>query len=48
MKYSGIWPVEQRDFITANRSEKVSDNKYYIATSSCNYPYPEQNKVVRG
>ena len=48
MKYAGIWPVEDRDFVTIGYEEKLNPNKYYIATSSCSFPYPEQKKVVRG
>jgi len=47
-KYKGQWPVSDRDFVSVIGVEKESDKKIYIATTSCSYPYPEQNKVVRG
>lgn len=48
MRYAGMWPVDERDFITSNVNLKQSPNKYYMGTSSCNYPIPIKNKVVRG
>ena len=47
LKYAGMWPVAGRDFITISTVEKAGDGKLYIATSSCNYPYPGQPKLVR-
>ena len=39
MKYSGIWPVEDRDLV--NVAIKVSGpDACFIATQACNFPYP--------
>ena len=40
-------PDRGRDFITISTLEKAGDDKCYIATTSCNYPYPEQQDFVR-
>jgi hypothetical protein len=47
MKYKGIWPVDDREFVNVATKEK-SDNKIYIATCACQFPYPESKGVVRG
>jgi hypothetical protein len=47
MKYKGIWPVDDRDFVNVASKEKSSD-KIYIATSACQYPYPVPKSTVRG
>jgi hypothetical protein len=46
MRYAGIWPVEDRDFVNVTRFEK-GDDVCWIASQSCNYPYPKQDKVTR-
>ena len=48
MKYKGIWPVSDRDFVNVGVKLRESDSKMYIGTKACNYPYPEVKGVVRG
>jgi len=48
MQYNGIWPVSNRDFVNVSANVREGDNKFYIATKSCNYPHPEVKGVVRG
>jgi hypothetical protein len=46
-QYKGIWPVDNREFISVGTKEKNAD-KIYIATCACPYPYPASKGVVRG
>ena len=46
MEYKAVWPVSNRDFVCVSARSQVED-AYYIATQTCNYPYPEKNGVVR-
>ena len=46
MKYSGIWPVEDRDFVSV-AAKTASADSCYIATQACDFPYPKQNKTTR-
>lgn len=46
-QYKGIWPVDNREFISTSAKEKSAD-KIYIATTACQFPYPESKGVVRG
>ena len=46
MRYKGIWPVSDRDFVNVSRKLQEGD-KIYIGTTACSYPHPEVNKVVR-
>lgn len=46
-QYKGIWPVDNREFVSSSTKEKNSD-KIYIATCACQFPYPESKGVVRG
>lgn len=48
MKYKGQWPVADRDFVNVAVKLRESDNKMYIGTKACNFPYPEAKGVVRG
>lgn len=45
--YKAPWPVSNRDFILIHYIEHEND-KVYMVTKSCDYPYPEVNGVVRG
>lgn len=47
MQYHGIWPVANRDFVNVGKKVKNED-RCLIATKQCQYPYPEEKKVVRG
>lgn len=46
MRYSGIWPVEDRDLVNVSLKEKGAE-VCYIATQACGFPYPKENKVTR-
>jgi len=46
MEYKAVWPVSNRDFVCVSARSQVGD-AYYIATQTCNYPYPVKNGVVR-
>lgn len=46
-QYKGIWPVDNREFISVSAKEKNAD-KIYIATCACEYPYAPSKGVVRG
>lgn len=48
MQYKGIWPVDNRDFVSVSAKEWEGNNIFYIATTACNFPYPEVKSVVRG
>ena len=48
MQYRGLWPVANRDFVNIAVPFKESEDKIYIGTKACDYPYPEQKGVVRG
>lgn len=47
MQYKGIWPVDNREFISVSAKEKTPE-KVYIATCACPYEYPASKGVVRG
>ena len=46
MEYKAVWPVSNRDFVCVSNRNQVGDT-YYIATQSCDFPYPEKKGVVR-
>ncbi len=46
MEYKATWPVSNRDFVSLSVRKQEGDT-YYIATQSCDFPYPEKNGVVR-
>lgn len=46
MEYKAVWPVSNRDFVCVSLRKHQGD-AFYIATQSCNFPYPEKNGVVR-
>jgi hypothetical protein len=48
MQYSAPWPVSYRDFVSVSFKVQESKDKVYLGSKSCNYPYPEEKKVVRG
>lgn len=48
MEYRGVWPVAGRDFINVAIGFIESENKVYIGTKAFDYPYPQNNKLVRG
>lgn len=48
MRYSAPWPVSHREFICVAYVVHESKDKVYLGSKSCNYPYPEDKKVVRG
>jgi len=48
MRYKGVWPVADRDFVNVARKLREDEGKAYIGTTSCNYPFPAVDKVVRG
>lgn len=48
MRYSAPWPVSHRDFVSVAYRAIESKDKMYLGSKSCNYPYPEEKKVVRG
>lgn len=45
-KYKGIWPVAARDLVMLVIQE-IAEDKIFIASKSCNFPYPEQKGIVR-
>lgn len=47
IRFKGIGPISDRDFILVERYI-WTENKFYVVSSSCNYPYPEVKGVVRG
>ena len=47
MQFQGIWPVANRDFVNLAVPYQENEDKIYIGTKACNYPYPEQKGVVR-
>ncbi len=47
MKYKGIWPVDDREFVSVATKEYNAD-KIYIATCACQFPYPASKGTVRG
>lgn len=48
MYYKGVWPVAGRDFVNLAVPFLENENKIYIGTKACDYPYPEKKGVVRG
>ncbi len=48
MRYSAPWPVSHRDFVSVTYQTAESKDKVYLGSKSCNYPCPEEKKVVRG
>jgi hypothetical protein len=47
IRYKGVGPVAGRDFVLVERYLRKGD-KYYAVSSSCDYPVPEVEGVVRG
>jgi hypothetical protein len=41
MKYKGIWPVSDRDFVNVAVKLRESESKMYIGTKACQFAYPE-------
>ena len=46
-RFKGIPPTLDRYFILVERYS-WTENKFYVISSSCNYPFQEVNSVVRG
>jgi hypothetical protein len=47
LRFYGIGPVSDRDFVLVERYLREGD-RYYSISSSCDYPVPEVEGVVRG
>lgn len=47
MQYKGIWPVDNREFVSVSAKERNGD-KIYIATTACPFEVPASKGVVRG
>ena len=45
--YDGIWPVAGRDIVILTAKEKANENKFYVASKSCQFPVPEAKGIVR-
>lgn len=49
MRFKGIWPVVDRDFVSIAHAERINEDKVYVGTKSIDYfPCPEVGGVVRG
>ena len=48
MRYSATWPAAHRDFVSVAYKHMEGNEKAYIGTKACNWPCPEEKKVVRG
>lgn len=46
LRFKGIGPISDRDFVLVERYI-WTENKFYVVSSSCNYPVPEVKGVVR-
>ena len=46
MRYQGVWPVQDRDFVNVTVLEE-QENAIYLASMSSAYPYPQVNQVTR-